>query len=226
VEQFRKEHTSVCPGYRVRIVDGNCLAPSEKRLKPLRKVRSAALPGRSLVNLFLVKTPAVTLPAAPLITPAAPAPTPALAPAAPVAPATTDPPAIDATAAGRPPHPMSKLRIAGIVVGAVGVAGLATGAGFWFAAKGRHDDALKANDSDRPRAESLQSEAKHYVTAANISLAAGGTLAALGVAAFFLGAPARPATGAGAQALVLPSVGPGMAGFSAGGAWRCRAMVF
>jgi hypothetical protein len=33
----------------VRIVDGNCLAPSEKRLKPLRKVRSAALPGRSLV---------------------------------------------------------------------------------------------------------------------------------------------------------------------------------
>ena len=33
----------------MRIVDGNCLAPSEKRLKPLRKVRSAALPGRSLV---------------------------------------------------------------------------------------------------------------------------------------------------------------------------------
>ena len=49
VEQFRKEQPSVCPGYRVRIVDGNCLAPSEKRLKPLRKVRSAALPGRSLV---------------------------------------------------------------------------------------------------------------------------------------------------------------------------------
>jgi hypothetical protein len=49
VEQFRKGHTSVCPGYRVRIVDGNCLAPSEKRLKALRKVRSAALPGRSLV---------------------------------------------------------------------------------------------------------------------------------------------------------------------------------
>src|SRR5664279_5552629 len=49
VEQFRNGQTSVCPGYRVRIVDGNCLAPSEKRLKPLRKVRSAALPGRSLV---------------------------------------------------------------------------------------------------------------------------------------------------------------------------------
>jgi IS4 transposase len=49
VEQFRSGQKPVCPGYRVRIVDGNCLAPSEKRLKPLRKVRSAALPGRSLV---------------------------------------------------------------------------------------------------------------------------------------------------------------------------------
>jgi IS4 transposase len=48
-EQFRAGQASVCPGYRVRIVDGNCLAPSEKRLQPLRKVRSAALPGRSLV---------------------------------------------------------------------------------------------------------------------------------------------------------------------------------
>lgn len=49
VEPFRSGQAAVCPGYRVRIVDGNCLAPSEKRLKPLRKVRSAALPGRSLV---------------------------------------------------------------------------------------------------------------------------------------------------------------------------------
>jgi len=49
VEQFRTKQPGVCPGYRVRIVDGNCLAPSEKRLKPLRKLRTAALPGRSLV---------------------------------------------------------------------------------------------------------------------------------------------------------------------------------
>ena len=49
VEQFRAGQPALCPGYRVRIVDGNCLAPSEKRLKTLRKVRSAALPGRSLV---------------------------------------------------------------------------------------------------------------------------------------------------------------------------------
>jgi IS4 transposase len=49
VKSLREGQPRVCPGYRVRIVDGNCLAPSEKRLKPLRKVRSAALPGRSLV---------------------------------------------------------------------------------------------------------------------------------------------------------------------------------
>lgn len=49
VARFRGGQTPLCPGYRTRIVDGNCLAPSEKRLKPLRKVRSAALPGRSLV---------------------------------------------------------------------------------------------------------------------------------------------------------------------------------
>jgi IS4 transposase len=36
-------------GYRVRVVDGNKLAASEKRLKPLRGFRGAALPGQSLV---------------------------------------------------------------------------------------------------------------------------------------------------------------------------------
>jgi IS4 transposase len=40
--------TSV-PGYRVRILDGNHLAASEKRLKPLRGFRGTALPGQSLV---------------------------------------------------------------------------------------------------------------------------------------------------------------------------------
>ena len=37
------------PGYQVRIVDGNHLPASEKRLKPLRGFRGAALPGHSLV---------------------------------------------------------------------------------------------------------------------------------------------------------------------------------
>jgi IS4 transposase len=37
------------PGYRVRILDGNHLAASQKRLKPLRGFRGTALPGQSLV---------------------------------------------------------------------------------------------------------------------------------------------------------------------------------
>ncbi len=36
-------------GYRLRIVDGNHLPASEKRLKPLRDFRGAALPGQTLV---------------------------------------------------------------------------------------------------------------------------------------------------------------------------------
>jgi IS4 transposase len=39
----------IVPGYQVRIVDGNHLPASEKRLKPLRGFRGAALPGQSLV---------------------------------------------------------------------------------------------------------------------------------------------------------------------------------
>jgi IS4 transposase len=41
-------HRSI-KGLRLRIVDGNHLAASEKRVKPLRKFRGAALPGQALV---------------------------------------------------------------------------------------------------------------------------------------------------------------------------------
>ena len=37
------------PGWRLRVLDGNHLAASEKRLAPLRGLRGAALPGHSLV---------------------------------------------------------------------------------------------------------------------------------------------------------------------------------
>jgi Transposase DDE domain len=37
------------PGYRVKILDGNCLEASERRLKVLREVQAGALPGKSLV---------------------------------------------------------------------------------------------------------------------------------------------------------------------------------
>ena len=44
-----KGKAPVVPGYRLRIVDGNHLPASEKRIKPLRGFRGAALPGHSLV---------------------------------------------------------------------------------------------------------------------------------------------------------------------------------
>ncbi len=41
------------PGYRLKILDGNAIAASEHRLKPLRACNSAPLPGQSLVVLDL-----------------------------------------------------------------------------------------------------------------------------------------------------------------------------
>lgn len=46
---LRKGAAPWLPGWRVRVVDGNHLPASEKRLAPLRGFRGAALPGHSLV---------------------------------------------------------------------------------------------------------------------------------------------------------------------------------
>jgi IS4 transposase len=49
VAPFREGVAPVAPGYRVRIVDGNHLPASQKRLAPLHGFRGAAMPGQSLV---------------------------------------------------------------------------------------------------------------------------------------------------------------------------------
>ena len=49
VAPLRKGQAPLAPGYRVRIIDGNHLPASEKRLAPLRGFRGAAMPGQSLV---------------------------------------------------------------------------------------------------------------------------------------------------------------------------------
>lgn len=49
VAQSVRPPSPTIKGYRLRIVDGNHLPASEKRLKPLRAFRGAALPGLSLV---------------------------------------------------------------------------------------------------------------------------------------------------------------------------------
>jgi hypothetical protein len=47
--QKLKGKAPTVPGYRLRIVDGNHLPVSDKRLEPLRSFRGAALPRQSLV---------------------------------------------------------------------------------------------------------------------------------------------------------------------------------
>jgi len=49
VEHLSLQQRPWAAGYRVRVLDGNKLAASQKRLKPLRGFRGAALPGQSLV---------------------------------------------------------------------------------------------------------------------------------------------------------------------------------
>lgn len=49
IEQLDGVRAPWLPGYRVKIVDGNCIAASDRRLKALREVQGGALPGKSLV---------------------------------------------------------------------------------------------------------------------------------------------------------------------------------
>lgn len=49
IEHVGGERASWLLGYRVKIVDGNCIEATERRLKELRDVEAGALPGKSLV---------------------------------------------------------------------------------------------------------------------------------------------------------------------------------
>jgi IS4 transposase len=49
IEQLHGARAPWLPGYRVKIIDGNCLAASERRLHALHEVQAGPLPGKSLV---------------------------------------------------------------------------------------------------------------------------------------------------------------------------------
>lgn len=51
IQQLGGELPALFPGYQTRILDGNCIAATEHRIKELRSVASGALPGKSLVVL-------------------------------------------------------------------------------------------------------------------------------------------------------------------------------
>jgi hypothetical protein len=49
IEELGASRSPVFPGYRLKILDGNCVAATEHRLAVLREVAAGALPGKSLV---------------------------------------------------------------------------------------------------------------------------------------------------------------------------------
>jgi hypothetical protein len=49
IEQLDGARAPWLPGYRVKIIDGNCLEASERRLQVLHEVQAGPLPGKSLV---------------------------------------------------------------------------------------------------------------------------------------------------------------------------------
>ncbi|HEY5864703.1 MAG TPA: transposase [Candidatus Tectomicrobia bacterium] len=49
IEQLDGARAPWLPGYRVKIIDGNCLAASDRRLQALHEVQAGPLPGKSLV---------------------------------------------------------------------------------------------------------------------------------------------------------------------------------
>lgn len=49
IREMGAENPAWIKGYSTKLLDGNCIEASERRLKPLRDINSAALPGKSLV---------------------------------------------------------------------------------------------------------------------------------------------------------------------------------
>ncbi|MEI6744351.1 MAG: hypothetical protein WCL34_00200 [Methylococcaceae bacterium] len=49
IREMKGELPAILPGYRTKLLDGNCIEASHHRLKVLRDTKSGALPGKSLV---------------------------------------------------------------------------------------------------------------------------------------------------------------------------------
>lgn len=49
VKAMKAEHPEWIKGYRIKLLDGNCIEATEHRIKVLRNTKSGALPGKSLV---------------------------------------------------------------------------------------------------------------------------------------------------------------------------------
>lgn len=49
IKEMKSEIPAWLPGYQTKLLDGNCIGSVEHRIKSLRSIKSAALPGKSLV---------------------------------------------------------------------------------------------------------------------------------------------------------------------------------
>jgi hypothetical protein len=49
VHELGGARTPWLPGYRIKVLDGNCIEATDHRIKPLRGIGAGALPGKSLV---------------------------------------------------------------------------------------------------------------------------------------------------------------------------------
>ena len=116
-------------------------------------------------------------------------------------------------------HPGRTQRLAGIVVGAVGIAAIGVGTYFGLASRSKRDDADSHCNSDNrcdPDGLSLRDDALHNGTISTIAFAAGGA-ALVGGIILFATAPKARSSQSGWQA--APMIGPSAMGFHMQARW-------
>jgi hypothetical protein len=143
----------------------------------------------------------------------------ALAPPAPPTPPSAGPPPTG-TPEPAPPAASSPLKTVGIVVGAVGVAGLVVGSVFGVEATSKNQTALQPQNCRTStlctqNGLSLTSDARNDAAISTVGFVAGGALVAAGVVMWLVAPSATPKTGL----RVLPQVSASNAGLSIDGCW-------
>jgi hypothetical protein len=116
------------------------------------------------------------------------------------------------------PRAVRRMRIAGLVAGAAGAAVVVTGAGLLLKAESDHSSAL---DHCSPNCDAsagpLQDSADRYLKASTVLLVVGGAALVTGGTLYLLAR--HRAKDSAAYTQVLPVLGPGFAGLTAGASW-------